>query len=159
MTSEWMDKNVTEDIRRIHKWMLENRKYILVVAAWAVCFVLISHKILFERIGPPFYIGNLTSTDLALTLVLSIIAGTFLADVERVFFGYIGAVSLSIAILISIRTIRDFQIWGENYPDVWSWLLMRTFGLVFSQLFVAVLLSLFGVFIGGILGDYIIHKE
>lgn len=146
-----------ELVLRFYDWASDRRKYILVVIAWAACFALITHKIMFGRIGPPFYTGNLMSTDLVLVFLLSIFAGWFLVGVERVFFGYIGAMILSVLILVFIRTIRDLQIWGEMYLGVWSWLLTRALGIVFTQLFVAILLSFFGVFVGAILTD-IIHK-
>jgi len=149
----WKNINVVECVRRFYGWISQRRKYILVVIAWAACFALITHKIMFGRVGE--YWVHVTSTDLALILVLSIFAGAFLAEVERVFFGYIGAMILSVVTLVFIRTIRDFQIWGDMYPDVWSWLLARALGTVFSNLFIAILLSFLGVYVGAILADVI----
>lgn len=137
----------------------------LIVVGWSLAVVSITLNVLYVKTNPkvPNYLIQeyaLNEVDLLLYFAVSILAGAFLADLDRIFLGYI----LSLFLFVFLTTVISFFFvwfnlgWGEYFLDIpfgWEWIvyyaLLRIVRITFPFV---LLLSLLGAILGGILADY-----
>lgn len=140
---------------------------IAVVMGWAATITLMT--IIAEYAKPPragSYAHGTTfdALDLAVILATSLAFGMFLIDLVKIFYGFIGAISLSIVMSVIYSALYDFYVLGlgksfseAGFPGwVWEWVTWFAFFRVFRIIFPAgILLVFIGGIIGGLVSDWV----
>ena len=133
---------------------------ILVVIGWASAIMLLTVRALHQWNPVSRTIGSyLDAPDLLLLLAVSVVAGIFLADLNRILYGYIGSIALSISIALIYSSVFDWFVigYGEIFSQTrfgWEYAVFYAFAKILRTMFPGVMLLTFlGGFAGGILSD------
>lgn len=172
--SGWMRASFRDYLKRMGRWIKTRKMAILVVLGWSVSvasvtiksylFVYIQEPRLFEE-GMIYttmldWIPRLNGVDYLLIFAIGLISGALLADLERVFYGWIASAFLSFFIPV---IFSSFFIWfslgaGGIFSFVLGWALAievvsyLAFLIVFRMIFPIVpIFSLLAVFVGAFL--------
>lgn len=133
---------------------------ILVVIGWASAIMLLTVRAAYQFNPRARIIGTfLDAVDLLVLLAVSVVAGIFLADLNRVLFGYMGSTALSILMALIYTSLFDWFVRGtgeylSETPFGWEYVVFYAFAKILRTMFPgAMLLTFLGGFVGGIISD------
>lgn len=137
-------------------------KNISVIIGWAVAITLITVKTAYKSppmLLPPSGWGpSFSIVDYVLLLTTSVIVGMILAELETIFWAWIGSVFLSFLMSVIYSSLFNWFVlgWGEVFSDTpwgWEFVCYWTARRLFRITFPSVILLFVGLFFGGILGE------
>jgi len=106
----WMGKSFGDDLRKLWQWIRDKRSALLVVFGWSVAFAVITLKsywlvyvenpVLFEQSIMFFtdvahWIPRLVMIDYVIMIIVSVLAGALLMELDDVLYGWIASIFLS----------------------------------------------------------------
>ena len=160
-------------VKNIRGWLEENRREVAVATGWTTAATLILIKIYtvfyiynpWQRSGlvpmDIYKVPIFTSFDLVLWFFVSLIAGMLLIDIDRVFYGYLVSMILSICIALAYATLYIWYVlgWGGMLSTIsfsWEWAVywaaLNMFRVVFPF---PIILAFLGGFFGSLLRSWI----
>lgn len=131
-----------------------------VIIGWASTIMLLTVRVLYQFNPEHSIIGSyLGLPDLLAILAVSVIAGIFLGDLDRVLLGYVVSIVSSILMALIFTSLFDWFFKGaervfSDIPFGWEYVIFFAFSKIIRTMFPgAILLTFVGGFLGGILGD------
>lgn len=135
---------------------------VLVVIGWASAVMLLTVRAMYQFNPARSTTGSfLNALDLVVLLAVSVVAGIFLADLNRILFGYVGSMVLSILMAFIYSTLFDWFVTGAGevfteIPFGWEYAFFYAFTRILRTMFPsAMLLAFLGGFVGGIINDIV----
>ena len=133
---------------------------ILVVIGWASAIMLLTVRAMYQFNPVHSTTGSfLNALDLLVLLAVSVAVGIFLADLDRILFGYVGSMVLSILMAFIYSTLFDWFVTGAGevfteIPFGWEYVCFYAFARILKTMFPsAMVLTFLGGFVGGIIND------
>lgn len=135
---------------------------IVMVMAWALTISIMTMITEYVKTPRPGFIEtSFDVLDLAIILAISLVLGILLVDPERILYGFIGAISLSLVISLVCSALYDIHVLelGKYYTDLlpgWEWEIVTwlAFFRIFKLMFpVAILVVFAGGMVGGIVSE------
>jgi len=149
-------------IKQIKKRLRNIRmRDIVVVIGWAITMTLMTIITEYVKQPRPGYTETyFDALDFAIILATSLVFGIFLVDPEKILYGFIGAISLSIVISVICSTLYDLYVLGLgqywSHVPGWEWEIVTwlAFFRIFRIMFpIAILLIFAGGMMGGIVSE------
>lgn len=160
------------ELRKIPRWIRDNRIDILVVVGWVVTVTLIlsrAYWLFYEYLSGkyptaiycPWEYPSLSWIDLLLLVASSFIAGIILSDVLQIIYGYMISMLLSSSITIISIVLYRWFIQGGVFtliPFGWELLLYYVFmNILWMMIPMGILCSFLGVLFGGFLKQWLYY--
>jgi uncharacterized membrane protein len=134
---------------------------ILVIVGLVVVIVLLTVRTVYKpppyKPAPSWWAPSFDSTDYAILIGASMVAGIVLIEPEPIIFGWIGSIFLSFSISIIYTSLYSWFVlgWGKllsNSPYGFENLVFAALSSIFRITFLGYLLVFLGLFLGGFAG-------